>query len=400
MEKTNNPAGFSAQLATRERTCFVFYGMYLPNPDLVLRAIGRNIDIYHEIQINPYVRGAVKNRRAGVLSLDWQIDRGKAPSRHADSIEKLFRDINIQSLISELLWATQFGYQPAEIMWGKVGNFIMPDQIVGKPPEWFLFGNDDELRLRTIENFAYGMPVPEKKFLLARQESTYQNPYGVADSSACFWPVSFMKGDLTFWVRFLEKFGMAKIIGKHPRGTDPVEVDEQIDKLDKLVQDGVASIPDDSSVEILEDKGKNASSSAYRDLLNECKNEISVVQLGHEAGFQSTPGKLGRGKMANEVRQDIIDADKKIIESVFNEQLIPWIWDMNFDGTGDRPVFSMYSENAINYQSNSSRDVNLSQIEVKFKKEYYMGNYGMKVDEFEVGPVSATPGAVAKSKKY
>ncbi|MBN2189328.1 MAG: DUF935 family protein [Chitinispirillaceae bacterium] len=380
---------FSSELATRTRAGFAFYGMFLPNPDQVLKSLGRDITIYREIQTNPYVRGATKNRFSGTLSLNWSIDRGKTKSRQAKLIEDLFADFDIHSIISTILDATQFGYQPLEILWQR-GRFWMPAKIVAKPPEWFCFGNDNELRFRSVARPYDGEELPGRKFLLARQEATYNNPYGYADLSSCFWPVTFMKGDLTFWVRFLEKFGMPKIVGKHPRSTDPAEVTKQIDDLDKIVQDGVCSIPDDSSVELLQETGRATTSAIYRDLIAECKNEISVVQLGHEGGFQSTPGELGGKEVASSVRADIINADKKIVEAVFNEQLIPWIWELNFGaGQAQRPIFSMWEDDDVD-EALARRDAVLARdCGVKFKPGYFVREYGLKEDEFEVGEVTA-----------
>ncbi|MBN2188381.1 MAG: DUF935 family protein [Chitinispirillaceae bacterium] len=385
---------FSDEIATRTRAGFAFLGTFLPNPDQILKALGRDISIYREIKTNPYVRGAVKSRFAGTLSLNWSIDRGKTASRQAKLVEDLFEDLDMHGIIASILEATQFGYQPLEIVW-QPGRYWLPKAIVGKPPEWFCFGNNNELRFRSIARPFDGEELPDKQFLLARQEASYDNPYGYADLSSCFWPVTFIKGDLTFWVRFLEKFGMPKVVGKHPRGTDPAEVTRQIDELDKIVQDGICSIPDDSSVELLQETGRTSTSGVYRDLIAECKNEISVVQLGHEGGFQSTPGKLGEQETSIAVREDIITADKKIVEAVFNEQLIPWIWDLNFAGTGERPVFSMWHEDDVD-ETLAKRDETLMRTGVRFKPVYIQRAYGLKEDEFEMTePAPAREGAPA-----
>jgi phage gp29-like protein len=380
---------FSDEIATRSRAGFAYLGMYLPNPDQVLKSLGRDITVYREIQTNPYVRGAIKNRLAGTLSLNWSIDRGKTKSRQAKIVEDLFADLDMQGIISSILDATQFGYQPLEIIWEQ-GKWWLPKAIIAKPPEWFLFGNTNELRFKSIAAPYAGEELPPNQFLLARQEATYNNPYGYADLSSCFWPVTFMKGDLTFWVRFLEKFGMPKIVGKHPRGTDPAEVTKQIADLDSIVQDGICSIPDDSSVELLEETGRAGTSAVYKDLIAECKNEISVVQLGHEGGFQSTPGKLGETGTSEAVRKDIVNADKKIVEAVFNEQLIPLIWELNFAGQAARPTFSMWEEEDID-ESLSRRDAELSRTGVRFNPVYFQRNYGLQEDEFTIAEPTVAP---------
>lgn len=385
----NEKHTFTSELATRTRAGFAFFGMYLPNPDQTLKVMGRDISLYREIEINPYVRGSIKNRKAGTLSLNWSIDRGKTRSRQVKLIEELFADMDMHGIISSILNATQYGYQPLELLW-KRGRYWLPERIVEKPQEWFCFGNDNELRFKSNARPFDGEELPARKFLLARQEASYSNPYGVADLSCCFWPVTFMKGDLTFWVRFLEKFGMPKIVGKHPRGTDDTEVARQLEKLDGIVQDGIASIPDDSSVELLQETGRASTSAVFRDLIAECKNEISVVQLGHEGGFQSTPGELGGKDVAASVRKDIVNADKRLVEAVFNEQLIPWLWELNFGaGQAQRPSFTMWEEDDVD-EALAKRDAVLSRdCGVRFKPIHFVREYGLKEDAFEVGEIPA-----------
>ena len=274
------------------------------------------------------------------------------------------------------------------MIWGRVGNWILPTDIKGKPPRWFLFDAENNLKLRVMAN-PMGEVLPEKKFLLPRQEATYDNPYGFPDLSSCFWPATFKKGGLKFWVTFAEKWGQAFAIGKMPPGSSDPDKKKLLDDLEQMVQDAVAVIPDNSSVEVKEAGGKMASSALFKDLLQYCKAEISVVQLGHEGGALSTPGKLGNDTMADTVRSDIVDADKKIVEQEMNK-LIRWIWDLNF--SGDRPEWSMWREEDVD-QSLATRDKTLTDQGVRFNQEYYSEAYGLDKKHFTVGAPPTPPGA-------
>ncbi|WP_447797031.1 phage portal protein family protein [Pseudomonas moraviensis] len=125
------------------------------------------------------------------------------------------------------------------------------------------------------------LPVGERqRFIVARQDATYANPYGFPDLSMCFWPATFMRGGLKFWVQFTEKYGSPWVIGKHPRGANDEETDLLLDSLEAMVQDAVAAIPDDASVQIIEAAGKAGSADVYRQLLEYCRSEINVAMLG------------------------------------------------------------------------------------------------------------------------
>ncbi len=367
----------SKEIATRDKFSFTSVLGWLPNPDPVLKKMNKDQVVYDEIRSDGYVRGCIKSRKAGVTSMQHGIDRGKARSRQGKIIEDLFNNLDIIRIMSEILDAAQFGYSPLEIMWEPVGNLWLPKDIVGKPREWFCWNDKNEFCLREANSYV-GTPVPPYKFLCARQEASYNNPYGFADLSCCFWPATFKKGGLKSWLIFAEKWGQVFAIGKQPRGASDGETSKLLNSLVAMVQDAIAVIPDDSSVTLVESAGKGSSSGLYRDLMQVCKAEISVVQLGHEGGALSTPGKLGGEGDAMSVRGDIVESDKMIVEQTF-KQLIDMIWDLNF--TGEKPVFTLWKEEDIDTKL-AGRDEILTRMGVNFKPEYISENYDIPLDHF------------------
>jgi phage gp29-like protein len=350
----------------------------------VLKKMGKDISAYEEIKADGYVRGCVKSRKAGVLGMLHGIDRGKAKSRQGKIIEDLFKNLDMPGAISEILDACQFGYSPLEIIWEQVGGYWLPKEIIGKPREWFCYDDENKLCLRERGSYI-GAPVPPYKFLCARQEPTYSNPYGFADLSCCFWPATFKKGGLKSWLIFAEKWGQVFAIGKQPRGVSSAESQKLLDSLETMVQDAIAVIPDDSSVELKESAGKAASGGLYKDLMQVCKAEISVVQLGHEGGALSTPGKLGDEGNATAVRDDIVSADQRIVEQTMKE-LIAGIWDLNF--TGPRPTWSLWREEDIDTRL-ADRDERLMRIGVRFNPEYISESYDIPLDQFTIASPAA-----------
>ena len=81
------------------------------------------------------------------------------------------------------------------------------------------------------------------------------------------------------------------------------------------------------------------------------------------------------------VRQDIIDSDKKLVESVIN-QLIRWIYEINFSSE-EVPVFEMYAPEDVDLTL-AQRDKILSDTGVKFTKEYFIKTYGLEDEDFEI----------------
>ncbi len=371
----------SNEIATRKRS-YNFYslGMILPDPDPVLKKQGKDIRVYKELLCDPHVWACVQSRKAGVLSLEWEIDRGKDKTQQSQFVEDFFKSIDLHSVISEILNASLFGFQPLEIIWKKQGNMILPSEIKAKPPEWFCFDDDNKLKFRTKENYN-GEELPDRKFLCPQSNPSYENPYGERTLSRVLWPVGFKKGGLKFWVIFTEKYGMPFLVGKHPRGTSKEDTDNLADMLEAMVQDAIAVIPDDSSVEIME-AAKASSADVFDRLIDKMNAEISKAILGQTLTTElGSGGSLAASKTHMEVRKDIIDADKKVVERTLN-QLIHWIYEINFNEK-DIPSFELYEEEDVDLTL-SQRDKTLADTGVKFTKEYFMKTYGFENEDIEV----------------
>ena len=382
LKKANSKKSLTEEIATRKRA-LNFYSLanILPDPDIVLRKQGKDVRVYKELLCDPHVFACVQSRKSGVLSLEWEINRGLDKDEKAEAIENLLKQLDIHKLISDILDATQFGFQPLEIIWKRdKSGYILPEKIVAKPPEWFCFDDNNTLKFRTKENY-YGEELPNKKFLLAQNNPSYNNPYGERTLSRVFWPVTFKKGGLKFWVIFTEKYGMPHLIGKHPRGATKEETNTLADMLEEMVQDAIAVIPDDSSVEIQE-ANKSSSAAIYEQLIDKMNAEISKAILGQTLTTEiGSTGSYAASNTHFAIRQDIIDADKKLVESVIN-QLIQWIYEINFS-TADIPVFEMYAPEDVDLTL-AQRDKILSDTGVKFTKEYFIKNYGLEDEDFDI----------------
>ena len=382
LKKANSKKSLTEEIATRKRA-LNFYSLanILPDPDIVLRKQGKDVRVYKELLCDPHVFACVQSRKSGVLSLEWEINRGLDKDEKAEAIENLLKQLDIHKLISDILDATQFGFQPLEIIWKRdKSGYILPEKIVAKPPEWFCFDDNNTLKFRTKENY-YGEELPNKKFLLAQNNPSYNNPYGERTLSRVFWPVTFKKGGLKFWVIFTEKYGMPHLIGKHPRGATKEETNTLADMLEEMVQDAIAVIPDDSSVEIQE-ANKSSSAAIYEQLIDKMNAEISKAILGQTLTTEiGSTGSYAASNTHFAIRQDIIDADKKLVESVINH-LIQWIYEINFS-TADIPVFEMYAPEDVDLTL-AQRDKILSDTGVKFTKEYFIKNYGLEDEDFDI----------------
>ena len=370
-------------IATRDQSInFSALAGFLPDPDHVIRKKGKGISILKDLSTDPHIWACMQSRKSGITSMEWDINRGKTKSNQAKTIAKIFQDLDIYKIISEILDAPFWGYQPLEIIWQKSGNLILPVDIIGKPPEWFAFDSENKLRFISKTNRQNGQIIPEYKFLCPQYNPSYNNPYGERVLSRCFWPATFKKGGLKFWVTFTEKYGMPFLIGKHPRQNDSDATEELAEKLENMVQDAIAVIPDDSSVEIQEAGGKGASADIYEKLIQHCNQEISKAILGQTLTTEvGDKGSYAASKTHQDVRKDIIDADKRLVKKTLN-QLVFWICELNFS-SGDLPYFDLWQEEDVD-KALAERDEILSRTGVKFTQKYIQKAYGLEDEDFEI----------------
>lgn len=367
------------EIATRAQAIdYWSFGHYLPNPDPVLKKMGRDISAYREVLSDSHVGGCVRRRKAAVKGLEWRITT-TGNQKTDEILTALFDRLPLNQIITQILDAALFGYQALEVMWTFENGVWLPYAVDGKPQEWFVFDEQNQLRLRTREAYFEGEALPPKKFLLATQNATYTNPYGQGDLAMCFWAATFKKGGFKFWLDFTEKYGAPWLVGKHPRQAHSSDIDALLDSMEQMLGTAVAAIPDDSTIDLKESASKGASSQAFNDFLRYCKSEISVALLGQD---QTTEADSTRASATAglEVTEDIRNDDAAMVEAVFN-QLLTWICELNFT-VETLPKFELYEQESIDILQ-VERDEKLTGLGVRFSEQYVKRTYN-----FEDGDIS------------
>ncbi|MDO9671921.1 DUF935 domain-containing protein [Glaesserella parasuis] len=381
-----NKKDLISEIATRARSFDHWAtGYHLPNPDPILKKMGKDIAVYRELLSDGQVRSGVRRRKAAIKGLEWRITTTNN-EKVDEQLYQVFNRLPLNNIITDMLNASLFGYQISEVIWAERDGLIVPAEIISKKPEWFVFDEDNQLRFRTKEHWIEGELLPEHKFLLTTQEATQDNPYGLGDLSLCFWAATFKKGGFKYWLEFTEKYGSPWLIGKHPRTTSDPEKDRLADSLEAMIGTAIAVIPDDASVEIVESAGKGASSDSYEKFLAFCKGEINIALLGQN---QTTEQESNRASATAglEVIEDIRNDDKAMLEATFNT-LLQWICHYNFN-VEQLPTFEFFEQESINTEQ-VERDEKLHRMGVRFTKQYFMREYGFEDGDIELQAVNST----------
>ena len=391
-QKGGEKLRLATEVATRALATFVSGEDYLPNPDPILKAQGGNIKVYRNF-VDSHL-DAVKNKRfAAITSRPWTIDGSKGDAKKAKMLEEYLWNLELRNTISQMLEADGYGYAVHEIVWDAVetemGTLILPTAIKDRPQEWFKF--DDEGELLFQDKNTNRAQVPDKKFLVTRNRPTASNPYGEPVYSRCFWPLTFKKGGLKFWMIFVEKYGIPKALGKVPAGT--TVQDTFLKMLSGLVQDAVAVFPNTGSVELLS-PNSGAASDIHSKLVQWADSEMSKAWLGETLTTEQTSsgGTQAMATVHNDVRSDLALDDAAMVESSIN-QLIRWIYEINWPNEKVIPWMNIILPEDMQ-QARLERDTKLTQLGVKFNAKYITDVYGINENYFEMQEVQPQGGAM------
>lgn len=364
----------------------------LPDPDPVLRKRGDGAEILDELTSDGHLLSVMLQRKSGVLKKEFKFEPGTdEDGKKSSQSEQLCDDFNrdLQSLkprdlTASILNAPYYGMTPVELTFAPGEGRLRLAKAEAKPVRWFGFDEKNELRFRSQDEPDEGEKIPWGKVVLARHLPDYDNPYGVRLLTRCFWPITFKKGGLKFWVTFMEKYGMPFLLGHYQKGTGQDEQQAMLDKLVRMVRNAVAVVPEGDKIEMLGGSKNTGSGYAIFERMKSAMDaEISKVIIGQtltsEAGDK---GSYGLGKVHGDVLADLQDADQTMVKMTYDE--IAEIYTRINADSVPAPTCSFFEEEDP-LQEFADRDKALEESgRVRLTKSYYMRRYGFQDDDFNL----------------
>ncbi len=173
------------------------------------------------------------------------------------------------------------------------------------------------------------------------------------------------------WAIFLEKFANPPVSASY----DPMLIDSSKSKAKEAVQNfGVAKwsvYPNGISFKVHDDTQKAQTSILFKDYVTEIKEEISIAILGQTLTTSvGDRGTQALGKVHEQVREDLQQADMIVVSSAVNE-LVKRLVEVNFPGISEDlfPVFKF-----------------VSQVDIAFKKDLAVAIRDLRVAGLKVSP--------------
>lgn len=379
----------TSDIATRDRFDVAsLHQNVLPDPDKILIENEYDYEIYRDLLLDPHLMATIQQRKMQVMQLEYEVQQnaeGKEQSVVAKELEEIFEGIDFNDLISEIMDAIFFGYSVVELTWKKEGKKLLPYKAAGKPQEWFIFDKKNELRLRNYKHgfylFEEGEKLPPYKFILTQHKPTFTNPYGEKILSRCYWAVTLKKGGIEYWQLMMERYGMPYLIGRYPNTFTAKQKTEFLDQLKQMVVDNITIFDEALGIELKESPQFDIGQ-LYENLVKFHNREISkaVLTVTLTTEIEKT-GSYKAGEVHKEMLQFLGESDRKLVESSLNK-IIDYYCELNY-GNIERPKIKLLDKEKV-IEESVDRDKALTDMGIKFSKEYFMKRYKLAEGDFEI----------------
>jgi phage gp29-like protein len=378
--------------ATRQRANdFIRLMRTLPDPDPILRKMGRDITALQELLTDSHLESVWSVRCSAASGAEWFCSAGGDGAKEkeaAQAFAEQLGSLDIPRIIEEMMDAVAYGYSPLEVIWLPDNGRWGIGDLVGKPPQWFEFDQENRLVFRT--GVIGTEPLPDNRFLIARHRPSYANPYGVKVFSKCYWPTTFKKNGFRWWTVFVEKYGGAFMYGKYPGNVDEKYKAELLTSLEKMVANAVAIAPAESEIIIDSLANKGGGSTVHREYIEASNKEISKAVLGQTLTTDiGSAGSYAAAQAHNLVRQDLAAADRCRISACFNRLAAVWTF-YNYGAGVLPPAFKFVKDEDLQ-KDRAGRDKDLYAVGWRPKKSYITREYEIPEEDFDITE-NAAPG--------
>ena len=376
----------TTEIATRDKFELNNFYPFLPDPDQILIDNNYDFQIYRDLLLDPHLMATIQQRKMQVMQMDWELVTDESSeSKVVKEIDEIFRSLQMEEIISDIMDAVFFGYSVLEINWQKKDGLLVPFEILDKPQEWFIFNINNELRLRKYKYGYYlyeeGEKLPPYKFVLTQHKPSFTNPYGERILSRCYWPVQLKKGGIEYWQLMMERYGMPYLIGRYPNTFTDIQKTEFLEQLKQMVIDNVTIFDEALGIEVKESP-KFDVGQLYENLVKYHNKEISKAVL--TVTLTTEVEKSGSYK-ASEIHKEMLSflgtSDKKLVESSL-DNIIDYYCEVNY-GKITKPKIRLTLKDRV-IEESAERDKMLTEMGIKFTKEYFMKRYNLSEGDFQL----------------
>ena len=355
-------------------------GDLLQYQDTVLLEEGGNTFLAYEI----YERVLTDNQVSACLQQRFGIqqeydvipgDSSRKAKKAAEAFKQNLSRLQWDLITYQMKFGIYFGKSVAEILWETTEDgFVNIKDIKVRDRRRFRFGTDMSLRLigkgHPFSGLNLSKEYPSKFWVFSYGGTHSDMPDGLGLAHYLYWPVTFKRQGIRFWLFALEKYGTNIPIGYYPPGITEEERIALNKALAKIKQNSAISVPDGTKIEFLSGTGGIDN---YEKLVRWCDDAIAKVILTSTMTLED-----GSSRAQAEVHQsetnNLTDTDNDLLCESFNRSVLTWWSWFNY---GDVPPPKLLREHeGIDTYKLANRDKILFDLGYPPTPEYVLETYG------------------------
>lgn len=346
---------------------------------LITRGGAKGLAIYDDIERDAFAYAVINKRKMAVVSYPWEVEAASKSLRDrkaADLVKAQLTAINFDKLTLDMLDALLKGFSVGEVVWNSDGNQIYVERVIPRNQRRFVFTEERELRMLTLQDMMRGTELPQNKFIVHSTGGKDGSPYGLGLGSKLFWPTFFKRQNITFWLTFADKFGSPTVVGKYPSGTLVPDQNKLLDAISNVSQESAVIMSTDMVVELLE-ASRSGAGDFYERMCRYMDEQISVAVLGETMTTIAKAAGLGSGQsdVQNDIRLELARADADLLTGTLQETLVKWIVEFNMPGAGIPRVWRKIEEQE-DLKNRAERDVKIAELGFSPTLDYITKTYG------------------------
>lgn len=359
---------------------YIEHQYYLYPQDKVLQHRGaRNYELYENLLQDGRIFSALAQRRLAVVSRPVRVAPGgtkRQDRKAADFLNEAIQHFGWAAVCEGMLYGVYYGYSVAEALWAKDGPHVFADAIKVRNRRRFVFDVDFRPKLLTYES-PQGEPLPDRKFwVLCTGADNDDEPYGRGLAHWLYWPVFFKKHQTQFWLTALEKFGSPAVIGKYRRSAAKEEKESLLRAIEDVrIRTGI-TMPDDATIELLE--ATRSGSMDYKSFREAMDTEITMTVLTQTMTSEDGSS-LSQAQVHKTVRDEVVEADARLVTESFNRGPAAWMTEWNFPGAAT-PRVEILMPNEERLAALAERDEKIVKMGHKLSREYIEETYEVETD--------------------
>lgn len=267
-------------------------------------------DLYKNIVLDTHLTAVMDNQRIiATTNIPWMcVD---ANGEEIPEIQKHLDTTFFEDILTYAIESRFYGHSLMQIDWNAQKVELVPRENVNPR---------DKLVLPNALMPTLGVAYNEAPYDALTIEVGKPDNLGLLLKVAPW--VILKRGDISDWATFCEVFGMPLRVGYYD-ASNPANL-AQVDKaMKEMGGAGYLVMPDNSKVEF-PSAGSTQGNDVYDRFMRACDEQISKAIVAQTMTTENGSSK-SQGEVHLEIQESLFAADRKLVERVLNEQLIPLI---------------------------------------------------------------------------